>query len=160
MQLMRELIGMVIYISGAFIVASPGIVYIERYHKPGRLLRALEKLESDEIERSHCGFELIKNEINSIVDEEYQIDEDVHKLDVYAGTLTTGKGALFKIRVHNRKKNTRQIEEPLFTKIRYQIDRTIRRGKTKIRTIGICFMLVGFTLQMWPDLMRLVSLIV
>lgn len=160
MQLVRELVGMVIYISGAFIIASPGIVYIEKYHKPGRLLRALEELEADEIKRSHCGFELIKKEINSIVDEEDQIGRDVHKLDVYAGTVTTGKGALLKVRVHKGENNTRQIGEPLFIKIRYQLDRTIRRGKTKIRTVGICFMLVGFTLQMWPDLTRVLSLIV
>ncbi|WP_136715880.1 hypothetical protein [Halorientalis salina] len=150
---------MIIYISGAFIIASPGIVYIEKLHKPGRLLRALEKLEADEIERSHCGFELMKEEINSIVDEEEQLSGDVHKLDVYAGTVTTGKGALLKVRAHIGENDTRQIEDPLFIKIRYQLDRTIRRGKTKIRTVGICFMLVGFTLQMWPDLTRVFSLV-
>ncbi|TQQ79682.1 hypothetical protein [Halonotius roseus] len=152
---MRELIGMIIYVSGAFIIASPGIVYFEKYHRPGRLLRALEELEANEIETDHCGFTDLKEVINSMVDKEDRLTEDVYKLDVHAGTLTTGKGALFKLRVSTGEGETRKIQEPLFIKIRYKIDRTIRRGKTKIRTVGICLMLVGFTLQMLPELMSI-----
>jgi hypothetical protein len=159
MELTRELFGMIVYVSGAFIIASPGIVYLEKYHKPGRLLRALEELEADEIEYDHYGFEELKEEINSIVDEKYYLNEDVDKLDVYAGELTTGRGALLKVRAHTGTDETWKIEEPLFIKMRYQLDRTIRRGKTNIRTVGICFILIGFTLQMWPELTRLSSMI-
>lgn len=159
MELVRELIGMIIYVSGAFIIASPGIVYIEKWHRPGRLLRALEELEANEIERGHCGFEELKEEINSIIKNDDQIDEDVHKLDVHAGTITTGKGALLRVRAHKGEDETHKIEEPLFIKIRYQLDRTIRREKTKIRTVGICFILIGFVLQMWPELTEISSLI-
>lgn len=157
MELMKELIGMVIYVSGALFIIAPGIVYLERFHRPGRLLRALEELEADGIERGHYGFEDMRKEINSIVGEEHRLDEDVDKLDIYAGTVTTARGALLKVRAHTGENETRQIEEPLFIKIRYQLDRSIRRGKTKIRTVGICFILVGFALQMWPNLTRVFS---
>lgn len=148
MEFTRELIGMIIYVFGAFIITSPGIVYFEKYHKPGRLLRALEELEANEIDGSHCGFEVLKEEINTIVSEEDRLGKKVHKLDVYAGAVTSGRGALFKIRAHIGEDETRQIDDPLFIKVRYQLDRAIRQGKTKIRTIGIGLILIGFLLQM------------
>lgn len=83
-------------------ISTPGIVCLEKYHKPGRLLRALEELEANEIERGHCGFEVLKKEINSIVGKENRLGKDVYKLDVYAGAITSGRGVLFKIRAHRR----------------------------------------------------------
>jgi hypothetical protein len=149
MEISNIPLGMFINVGGAVLVSVPGIIQLEKCHSPGKLLRALEKLEADGIERGHCGFEELTKAINSIVEEEHSLDKNVYKLDIRADTTSVTKGAQFKVRAHTKEDGTRKIKQPLFTKMRYQLDRTIRRGETKIRMCGVCMMLIGIICQVW-----------
>jgi hypothetical protein len=159
MEVLTELFGMFIYVTGALFITAPGIVQLEKYHTPGRLHRALEDLEGNGVEKSHCGFEDLRKYLNSIIDNRDRIAQDVKKIDLHAGSLNMGRGAVLKLRVHDKDGEKRQIEEPLFLNIRVRLDRAIRRGKTKIRTFGIALILLGFTIQMWPELNHFAQLL-
>jgi hypothetical protein len=142
-------VGLIVYVTGSLIITFPGIEFFEKCHRPGRLLRGLEKLEADSIEADDCGFREIKETVRSCSNQCESIPKDVHKIDTWAGTVTTGKGALLKIRLHGECDETCVIEDPIFAKLRYQIDRKIRREKTKIRSVGILIVLVGFFIRIW-----------
>lgn len=161
MELLRELGGMGLYFSGALIIIAPGIAYFEKYHKPGKLLRALEELETGSINEDNVGFELLKSVIVELThSEEIKNSSEVK---IYTGTFNIGdygKGKDTIVRGFDENgEEIANIEEPTFDILRYQIDRSIRRKKTKIRTFGIVFMLVGFTMQMWPELIRVFLLL-
>lgn len=157
MDFLRELLGAVLYFSGSAVIVFPGIAYFENFHTPGKLLRAVEKLEADGVDRRDCGFREIKQELNSILEGDQHLGESVDRLDLHAGTVTTSRGALLKLRAHEGEDENYKIDDPLFVKIRYQIDRTIRRGKTRIRTVGLFLTVLGFTVQMWPELTEVIE---
>ena len=148
-----RIIGMLIYFLGAFIIVLPGIELLEKYHTPGKILRALEELEGKSIESDHVGFDEIRKVINNIVSDECQLSDDIHKIDVSTNIVSFG-GRVIYLKVHGYSESRDEpvvIEEPPFHILRYKIDRTIRRGKTKIRSVGLLFILFGAAIQLWVD---------
>jgi len=150
-----QLVGMSIYFVGAITITYPGIAWFEKFHKPGRLLRALEELEASSISEGKTGFQELKHEINNIVESKYKMGKNIDKIDVGTKSINiSGRVTPLKIKGYNKDSEKPEIwiKEPLFANIRYQIDRKIRRGKTKIRTIGIIFIVIGVGLQMFASI--------
>lgn len=148
--------GMLIYLLGGIVITIPGIVIFEKYHTPGKLLRGIETLEAEAITKEETGFEELREAINDIVKEQDQIGKDIQKLDIYSdGINVTGRVTNLKLVMQDEEDITEDsglmIEEPTFERIRYQIYRKVRWGKTKIRTVGIGLILVGFTLQIYSS---------
>ena len=143
------IVGSIVYLLGALTITYPGIAYFEPLHRPGRLLRGLEELEAGELKKSDTGFDVTLEELNTLVDEENKLDEDIAKLRVLAGTANLGgRGMIHTVRAYEGDEEISRIEEPTFDKLRYQIDRSIRKGKTKIRTVGVILILIGLPIQL------------
>ena len=142
-------VGSVVYLAGALTITIPGIAYFEKFHRPGRLLRGLEELEAGELKKSDTGFNDTLEELNTLVDEDYKLEGNITKLRVLAGTANVGgRGMIHTVRAYDGDEEISRIEEPTFDKLRYQIDRSIRKGKTKIRTVGVILILIGLPLQL------------
>ncbi|WP_256544827.1 hypothetical protein [Halobellus inordinatus] len=150
-SLSLDTVGMVVYVLGSLVIVLPGIIYLEPILPPGKLRRGLEELETGQITDDQCGFNSLRSEINCHVADEYQIDKSVSTLKIIAGTVHVGGGgAIFTVRTYEDGEEQMQVEEPSFDKLRYQIERTIRKGNTKIRSVGFALVLLGYFLQELP----------
>ncbi|WP_152420877.1 hypothetical protein [Halorubrum coriense] len=152
-ELVIRILGMTIYGIGGVIIAVPGIIHLERLYGAGKLLRGIEKLEAGKVEENQIGFDKLVCEINEITGSKCQIGDEVSELELYVGTTVVGgkeaKGPELTIKGYDRDGNEAvHVDEPIFERLRYIIDRKVRRGKTKIRTGGLLLILVGFSLQL------------
>ncbi|TKX45812.1 hypothetical protein [Halorubrum sp. ARQ200] len=142
-------VGSIVYLLGALTITIPGIAYLEPLHRPGRLLRGLEELEAGELKNSDTGFDDTLEELNTLVSKENKLDGNITKLKVLAGTAEVGgRGMIHTVRAYEGDEEISGIEEQTFDKLRYQIDRSIRNGKTKIRTVGVILILIGLPIQL------------
>ncbi|WP_139835158.1 hypothetical protein [Halorubrum ezzemoulense] len=144
---MLAILGTFFTLVGTGIITYPDIVYLEKCYPTGRLLRAIETLESRAIHRDNTGFKELRAEINDIV-EEYHLRSDIDKIDIYSSGIDVGgRVTNFKVIGYIDDEEVDRIEEPEFERIRFQIYRKIRRGKTKIRAYGIALVVLGFLIQ-------------